>query len=44
MPDGDHGMIVQWLTRICMQHRPELWHPEPAGITLPTQPLKNWVR
>ncbi|MFK0042968.1 Uma2 family endonuclease [Streptomyces sp. NPDC090741] len=28
MPDGDHGMIIQWLTRICMQHRPELWlHP-----------------
>ncbi|MER5729738.1 Uma2 family endonuclease [Streptomyces sp. NPDC002138] len=28
LPDGDHGMIIQWLTRICMQHRPELWlHP-----------------
>ncbi|MCY0946768.1 Uma2 family endonuclease [Streptomyces antarcticus] len=28
VPDGDHGMIIQWLTRICMQHRPELWlHP-----------------
>ncbi|WP_405831920.1 Uma2 family endonuclease [Streptomyces sp. NBC_00105] len=26
--DGSHGMIVQWLTRICMQHDPELWlHP-----------------
>lgn len=29
MPDGDHGRIIQWLTRICMQSRPELWlHPE----------------
>ncbi|MFG3283014.1 Uma2 family endonuclease [Streptomyces sp. NPDC048111] len=28
MPDGDHGRIIQWLTRICVQHRPELWlHP-----------------
>ncbi|MFC5719129.1 Uma2 family endonuclease [Streptomyces gamaensis] len=23
--DGDHGRIVQWLTRICVQARPELW-------------------
>ena len=29
VPDGDHGRIIQWLTRICMQSRPELWlHPE----------------
>ncbi|MER7043968.1 Uma2 family endonuclease [Streptomyces jumonjinensis] len=28
-PDGDHGRIVQWLTRICLRSRPELWlHPE----------------
>lgn len=28
MPDGDHGRIILWLTRICMQHRPEFWlHP-----------------
>ncbi|PJN03235.1 hypothetical protein CG740_11915 [Streptomyces sp. CB01201] len=28
MPDGDHGRIIQWLTRICLQYRPELWlHP-----------------
>src|SRR5688572_4322946 len=27
--DGDHGRIIQWLTRICMQARPELWlHPD----------------
>ncbi|WP_030849951.1 Uma2 family endonuclease [Streptomyces sp. NRRL F-4474] len=26
--DGSHGLVVQWLTRICMQHHPELWlHP-----------------
>ncbi|WP_438311703.1 Uma2 family endonuclease [Streptomyces sp. HUAS TT3] len=25
MPDGDHGMIIQWLLRVCMQHRPELF-------------------
>ncbi len=28
LSDGDHGTIVQWLTRICVEHRPELWfHP-----------------
>ncbi|MFJ3927129.1 Uma2 family endonuclease [Streptomyces sp. NPDC090022] len=28
MPDGDHGRIVQWLLRICLQSRPELFlHP-----------------
>ncbi|WP_043266035.1 Uma2 family endonuclease [Streptomyces sp. CT34] len=25
LPDGNHGRIIQWLTRICLQHRPELW-------------------
>ncbi|MFJ8626177.1 Uma2 family endonuclease [Kitasatospora sp. NPDC093550] len=25
VPDGDHSMIIEWLTRICMQARPELW-------------------
>ncbi|GAA3084997.1 hypothetical protein GCM10020254_31730 [Streptomyces goshikiensis] len=35
MPDGDHQMIIQWLTRICMQHRPELWlHGGPGGSRL----------
>ncbi|WP_028811735.1 Uma2 family endonuclease [Streptomyces flavidovirens] len=24
-PDGDHGRTIQWLTRICLQSRPELW-------------------
>ncbi|MGW4649311.1 Uma2 family endonuclease [Kitasatospora sp. NPDC004289] len=23
-PDGDHGRIIQWLMRICLQSRPEL--------------------
>ncbi|MCK7624039.1 Uma2 family endonuclease [Streptomyces sp. RS10V-4] len=32
MPDGDHGRIIQWLTRICMQHRPELWLDPSQGI------------
>ncbi|MEU9110877.1 Uma2 family endonuclease [Streptomyces sp. NPDC048483] len=25
MPDGDHGLIIEWLMRVCMQSRPELW-------------------
>ncbi|MER6048937.1 Uma2 family endonuclease [Streptomyces sp. BHT-5-2] len=25
MPDGDHGLIIEWLMRICIQARPELW-------------------
>lgn len=25
VPDGDHGTIVQWLSRVCIQARPELW-------------------
>ncbi|MGQ4512254.1 Uma2 family endonuclease [Streptomyces sp. DW26H14] len=29
VPDGDHGRIIQWLTRICMQYKPDLWlHPD----------------
>ncbi|MCF3964021.1 Uma2 family endonuclease [Streptomyces fuscigenes] len=29
VPDGDHGRIIQWLTRICMQHDSQLWlHPD----------------
>ncbi|MEU7635786.1 MULTISPECIES: Uma2 family endonuclease [unclassified Streptomyces] len=31
-PDGDHGRIIQWLTRICMQYRPELWLDPAQGI------------
>ncbi|MFD7453967.1 Uma2 family endonuclease [Kitasatospora sp. NPDC059827] len=25
VPDGDHGLIIEWLMRICIQSRPELW-------------------
>lgn len=25
VPDGDHGRIVQWLNRICIQARPDLY-------------------
>lgn len=33
VPDGDHGRIIQWLARICMQHRPELWlDPTQQGV------------
>ncbi|MFD7538987.1 Uma2 family endonuclease [Streptomyces sp. NPDC059819] len=32
MPDGDHGRIIQWLTRICLQYRPELWSHPGQGI------------
>jgi Uma2 family endonuclease len=29
VPDGDHGEIIKWVQRHCMQHRPELWlYPE----------------
>ncbi|MGP3951966.1 Uma2 family endonuclease [Streptomyces sp. 7N604] len=32
MPDGDHGRIIEWLTRICMQSRPELWLYPDQGL------------
>ncbi|MDT0452094.1 hypothetical protein [Streptomyces hesseae] len=62
VPDGDHGRIIQWLTRVCIEARPELFlHgqglklssyrfgktlalPDPVGIELDTEPLKDWVR
>ncbi|QKW22121.1 Uma2 family endonuclease [Kitasatospora sp. NA04385] len=25
VPDGDHGEIIRWVSRRCMQHRPDLW-------------------
>ncbi|WP_413100422.1 Uma2 family endonuclease [Streptomyces sp. Inha503] len=25
VPDGDHGRIIQWLARICIQTHPDLW-------------------
>ncbi|MFJ5550035.1 Uma2 family endonuclease [Streptomyces sp. NPDC093225] len=39
MPDGDHGAIVMWLLRQCMQQRPELaLYPEQG---LATQDYRN---
>ncbi|MFJ2649814.1 Uma2 family endonuclease [Streptomyces sp. NPDC087420] len=32
VPDGDHDTIVEWLTRICMQSRPELWLYPDRGL------------
>ncbi|MFJ9849767.1 Uma2 family endonuclease [Streptomyces sp. NPDC101150] len=32
MPDGDRGRIIQWLLRICMQHRPELFLDPNQGL------------
>ncbi|MFD9864800.1 Uma2 family endonuclease [Streptomyces alboflavus] len=25
VPDGNHGEIIRWLQKLCMQHRPDLW-------------------
>lgn len=33
-PDGDHGTIIVWLSRICMQSRPELWFYGEQGIKI----------
>lgn len=32
MPDGDHGRIIVWLSRICIQHRPGFWLHAGQGI------------
>ncbi|MFE3584688.1 Uma2 family endonuclease [Streptomyces vinaceus] len=32
VPDSDHALIIEWLTRVCMQHRPELWLYGEQGI------------
>ncbi|WND37564.1 Uma2 family endonuclease [Streptomyces sp. BB1-1-1] len=34
VPDGDHGRVIQWLTRICMQHRPDLWLDPTQGLVI----------
>ncbi|MGR8008365.1 hypothetical protein [Streptomyces hypolithicus] len=33
VPDGDHGRIIEWLTRICLQSQPELWLYPDQGFT-----------
>ncbi|MEU3774017.1 Uma2 family endonuclease [Streptomyces sp. NPDC032472] len=32
MPDGDHGRIIQWLLKVCMQSRPDLFLHPAQGI------------
>ncbi|PBC84970.1 MULTISPECIES: Uma2 family endonuclease [unclassified Streptomyces] len=39
MPDGDHALIIEWLTRICIQSRPELWLYPDQGIKV--QPYRR---
>lgn len=36
MPDGDRGRIIEWLLRICMQHRPELFLDPNQGLKAET--------
>lgn len=35
MPDGDHGHIMEWLTRSCLRSRPELWLCPARGLQVP---------
>ncbi|WP_336051158.1 Uma2 family endonuclease [Streptomyces sp. CA2R101] len=32
LPDGEHGRIIEWLTRLCSQARPELWLSADQGL------------
>ncbi|MFE7784215.1 Uma2 family endonuclease [Streptomyces nigrescens] len=32
VPDGSHGRIMEWLTRRCVQARPELWLYRDQGL------------
>jgi len=32
VPDGDHSEIIEWLQRLCMQQRPELWLHGERGL------------
>ncbi|ANW20184.1 Uma2 family endonuclease [Streptomyces clavuligerus] len=36
VPDGDHERIIQWLIRICLRHRPELWLSTGQGLLVET--------
>ncbi|MHC0429592.1 Uma2 family endonuclease [Streptomyces sp. O3] len=36
VPDGDHGEIIAWLQRICMQQRPDLWLYAEQGLKIET--------
>lgn len=32
VPDGDHGEIIRWVSKRCMQHRPDLWLYAEQGL------------
>ncbi|MBB1255760.1 Uma2 family endonuclease [Streptomyces alkaliterrae] len=36
VPDGDHDEIIRWLTKYCMQHRPDLWLYPERGLRVET--------
>ncbi|MFJ3697713.1 Uma2 family endonuclease [Streptomyces sp. NPDC090052] len=36
VPDGDHGRIIEWLTRLCMQADPGLWLYPEQGLRVET--------
>jgi hypothetical protein len=36
VPDGDHGSIIEWLTRICTQQRPDRWLDSHQGLVVET--------
>ncbi|MFB7913585.1 Uma2 family endonuclease [Streptomyces sp. NPDC056061] len=36
LPDGDHGRIIEWLTRLCMQADPARWLYPEQGLRIET--------
>ncbi|MEV7122688.1 Uma2 family endonuclease [Kitasatospora griseola] len=32
VPDGDHGEIIRWVSKRCMQYRPDLWLYAEQGL------------
>ncbi|WP_406735164.1 Uma2 family endonuclease [Streptomyces sp. NBC_01108] len=36
VPDGDHGRIIEWLTRLCMQADPDRWLYAEQGLRIET--------
>ena len=32
LPDGDHGRMIQWLTRLCLEAHPEWWLHADQGL------------
>ncbi|MFF3221919.1 Uma2 family endonuclease [Nocardia suismassiliense] len=33
-PDGNHSCVMQWLIRLCLRHRPELWLSSSRGLAV----------